>query len=176
MAGSLTGQTFVTSDVVDGQKFYTANYLALIAQMQALNDELLAECLTLAGAQTITGNKTFSGITIVPDQTASDNSTKAANTKYVDGQDAADHPTYSGGESHTDGSGLITKTGNTGSGAVDQSVTFGTAFPNGITGLSVLVRRDSGTAEAIAHTISASGFSIRINVAVQDCWWIAKGY
>ncbi len=57
---TITGQTFANSDVVAGQKFYASNYLALIAQMQALNDELVAECVALAGNQTIAGIKTFS--------------------------------------------------------------------------------------------------------------------
>lgn len=46
--------------------------------------------LSLANiAQSIAGTKTFSGTVNVPDQTASDNSAKAANTKYVDAAVAA---------------------------------------------------------------------------------------
>ena len=60
MATTITGQTFANTDVVAGQKLYAANYLALIAQMQALNDELVSECLSLGGTQTVSGVKTFS--------------------------------------------------------------------------------------------------------------------
>jgi phage-related tail fiber protein len=42
--------------------------------------------LTLSTAQTISGNKTFTGDVIVPTQTASDSSTKAASTAFVKAQ------------------------------------------------------------------------------------------
>ena len=42
--------------------------------------------LTLSTAQTVSGNKTFTGDVIVPTQAASDNSTKAATTAYVKAQ------------------------------------------------------------------------------------------
>jgi hypothetical protein len=42
--------------------------------------------LTLSTAQTISGNKTFTGDVIVPTQTSSDDSTKAATTAYVKAQ------------------------------------------------------------------------------------------
>jgi phage-related tail fiber protein len=42
--------------------------------------------LTLSTAQTVTGNKTFSGDVIVPTQASSDNSTKAATTAFVKAQ------------------------------------------------------------------------------------------
>jgi hypothetical protein len=57
---AITGQTFATADVVAHQKFYAANYLALIAQMQALNDELVSECVDNSDAQAVGGVKTFS--------------------------------------------------------------------------------------------------------------------
>ena len=42
--------------------------------------------LTLSTAQTVSGNKTFSGDVVVPTQATSDNSTKAASTAYVKAQ------------------------------------------------------------------------------------------
>jgi phage-related tail fiber protein len=42
--------------------------------------------LTLSTAQTVSGNKTFTGDVIVPTQTASDSSTKAASTAFVKAQ------------------------------------------------------------------------------------------
>jgi hypothetical protein len=42
--------------------------------------------LSLSGAQTVSGNKTFTGDVIVTTQTLSDNSTKAASTAFVKGQ------------------------------------------------------------------------------------------
>jgi hypothetical protein len=42
--------------------------------------------LTLSTAQTVSGNKTFTGDVIVPTQATSDNSTKAASTAYVKAQ------------------------------------------------------------------------------------------
>ena len=94
MASSITGQTFVKSDVVAGQKFYAANYIALIDQMQALNDELRIECVSLAGTQTITGAKTFSAIanllkgSVLSSSDAPTTDPMIANKKYVDDQNA----------------------------------------------------------------------------------------
>ena len=40
--------------------------------------------MKLAGTQTVTGGKTFSGVTIAPTQSQADNSTKVATTAYTD--------------------------------------------------------------------------------------------
>jgi len=95
MASSITGQTFANSDVVAGQKFYAANYIALIAQMQALNDELVSECVTLTGDHTLTGAVEFTGIVTLKDASVMKTSTaptadaQIANKKYVDDTVAA---------------------------------------------------------------------------------------
>jgi phage-related tail fiber protein len=66
--------------------------------------------LTLSTAQTVTGNKTFSGDIIVPTQASSDSSTKAASTAFVKAQNyitANQSITYSGDAS---GSGTTSVT------------------------------------------------------------------
>lgn len=89
MGTSLTGQTFATADVVAGQKLYAANYLALIAQSQALNDELIAECMTLAGTQTITDIKTFTAKPVFSAGAACGSSKLTAVADPSNAQDAA---------------------------------------------------------------------------------------
>jgi hypothetical protein len=69
--------------------------------------------LTLSTAQTISGNKTFTGDIIVPTQATSDNSTKAASTAYVRSQ------------GYLTGNQTITFTGDaTGSGATSVALTL----------------------------------------------------
>lgn len=81
---AITGVVISKTDVVSGQKFYTANYAKLIDDINGFIADVIAKAVDLASAQTIAGAKTFTGDTVVPDQSASNNSTKAANTKYVD--------------------------------------------------------------------------------------------
>lgn len=106
------------------------------------------------------------------------NDADIANKKYVVDQDAADHPTYSGGESHTDGSGLITKMGYQAIGATSGTITFGTAFPNGVVGLSTALKNSGST----LNTLVITDFTTAdIDWAIADSlmtgfWWIAKGY
>ncbi len=57
---AITGQTFTKAFVVAGQKFYAADFLVLIAEMQALNDEVVSEAIANAGNQAVGGVKTFS--------------------------------------------------------------------------------------------------------------------
>lgn len=92
---AITGQTLTNSFVVAGQKFYAADFLVLIAELQALNDELVSEAIANAGNQAVGGVKTFSAIpvfsaganmgsakvTAVLDPTADQD---AATKKYVD--------------------------------------------------------------------------------------------
>lgn len=100
-----------------------------------------------SGNTTIAGTLGVTGIATVGD--GSKNATVAAptadaelaNKKYVDDQDTADHPAYAGGESHTDGSGLIIKMGVvTCNSAAPVTVTFGTPFPNAIVAVTLAMR------------------------------------
>lgn len=85
-------------------------------------------------------------VAVLPDnsQTATNaaptSSTGIANKKYVDD----DHPTYSGGESHTDGSGTIMKAGIVAYSSSPQTITFAAAFPNAIVGAGCTSRVASG--------------------------------
>jgi len=104
------------------------------------------------------------------------------NKKYVDDQDTADHPAYTGGESHTDGSGMIIKQGTVNVSANSSATkTFAVAFPTectrviisptfdsieGALGGLVWVRSKAKTAITVFN-------SIDVTVAVD---WIAIGY
>ena len=69
--------------------------------------------LTLSSEQTVSGNKTFSGDIIVPTQTSTDSSTKAASTAFVKAQ------------SYLTGNESITYTGDaTGSGTTSVTLTL----------------------------------------------------
>ena len=66
MAGNtLTDRTFTNSFVVAGKKFYAADFLLLISELQAMCDELESEAVTEGGDQTLTGAKTFSGAVVI---------------------------------------------------------------------------------------------------------------
>ena len=106
-----------------------------------------------------------------------------ANKKYVDDQDAADHPTYTGGQSHTDGSGLIMKMGADVSVAAGSTatVTFAAAFTNGIVTAVACMSTNLTPAQDIEgiSVISKSTTKIVIengdNIA-HTFNWIAIGY
>ncbi len=101
---AITGQTFTKSFVVAGQKFYAADFLVLIAELQALNDEVVSEAIANAGAQAVGGVKTFSSapvfaaganmgsakVTAVLDPTANQD---AATKKYTDNKSVDGTPT-----------------------------------------------------------------------------------
>lgn len=62
---AIANVTLANSDVVAGQKFYAANYLALIAQIQTwITDEVVAKALDNDSAQAVAGVKTFSAIPV----------------------------------------------------------------------------------------------------------------
>lgn len=103
-----------------------------------------------------------------------------ANKKYVDDQITAKHAAYSGGESHTFGSGLIIKMGKV-NGTTGTAVTFGTAFPTAI--ISVQVTLEWGTSTQGSVTVdnnpapSTTGFTIIHNTnGTDDIYWFAIGY
>jgi len=99
---------------------------------------------------------------------------------YVD----ADHPAYSGGESHTDGSGLIIKAGlkeDVAAGVGGSAVEFGTAFPGGLISVVATLIYDVNTSGSCSlgddPLPSASGFTVLHNVGTaQDVYWMAIGY
>ncbi len=97
-----------------------------------------------------------------------------ANKKYVDDQ----HPTYSGGQSHTDGSGLITKMGEVVTGASTGTLTFETPFPNTIIGVSLTPK--ATVPSTAKYAIITSYSNPEVNWAVNDSntniLWIATGW
>ncbi|GAH82850.1 unnamed protein product, partial [marine sediment metagenome] len=100
--------------------------------------------------------------------------------KYVDDQDAADHPAYSGGESHTDGSGLIIKMGRAQSTTdAEQTFTFATPFPAGCVSVVITAEYgDLGYLFSLSKQPTAASFKIDRHGEVDNCWfdWIAIGY
>lgn len=112
---------------------------------------------------------------------ASHTATQQSIKKYVDDENTADHPAYSGGESHTDGSGLIIKMGEVTSGGTSIVVSFGSAFPTGI--VSVVVTPEDSTVEGgettnvVILAKSASSFTIGQATGYYPRFsWIAIGW
>jgi hypothetical protein len=82
LAGKLDTSSYTASDVFN-------KVLSLDGSGSGLEADLLdgfhaSSFVQTTGTQSIAGVKTFSDAPVVPDQSASDNSTKVANTKYVD--------------------------------------------------------------------------------------------
>lgn len=82
LAGKLDTSSYTASDVFN-------KVLSLDGSGSGLEADLLdgfhaSSFVQTTGTQSIAGVKTFSDAPVVPDQNASDNSTKVANTKYVD--------------------------------------------------------------------------------------------
>ena len=101
-----------------------------------------------------------------------------ANKKYVDDQDTADHPAYTGGESHTDGSGLIIKMGYVAFSTNTATVTFGSAFPTGIVSIVVTPRKATSHFDTpVISAQSVTGFTAtQTNSQYTGVNWIAIGY
>lgn len=101
-----------------------------------------------------------------------------ANKKYVDDQDSTDHPAYSGGESHTDGSGMITKMGYVAIGATSGTITFGSAFPTDVVGLSTTIKNATATLNSVTITdFTTADIDWTVNDAgMTGFYWIAIGY
>ncbi len=105
-----------------------------------------------------------------------------ANKKYVDDQNTAGHPTYSGGESHTDGSGLIIKMGTKSVSAnASATVTFGDAFSNALISVVTSIEwssasgSKSGTMYVTAKSTSAITLFNSEDTTV-TAHWIAIGH
>lgn len=93
---------------------------------------------------------------------------------YVD----ADHPTYSGGESHTDGSGLIIKMGHVDDAGATTTVTFGTAFPAAIVTATISpVHTSHVDTRPIITAYTTSAITIKDSGSFPSGFnWIAIGY
>jgi hypothetical protein len=100
-----------------------------------------------------------------------------ANKKYVDDQNTADHPAYTGGESHTDGSGMIIKQGNTVRTGNTTSVSFAANF-NTLTRVVISPVDTAGTINyaPVVNNKAVSGFDVICNSPVDSYDWIAIGY
>jgi len=103
-----------------------------------------------------------------------------ANKKYVDDQDTADHPAYSGGESHTDGSGLIIKMGKKSVGANSSAtVTFASAFPTACS-YAFVSRSDStdsvGECAQVTITDKTAISVYNASNSTSNVSWFAIGY
>lgn len=136
--------------------------------------------VVVAGTLSVTGVATLGDTSALATSGAPAADAQIANKKYVDDQDTADHPAYTGGESHTDGSGLITKMGvKTINTSGDTTVTFGTAFPNGIVTAVVCFGTSlgAGADSPAAKTLQAASFVIdNPSSLVTVANWIAIGY
>jgi len=108
-----------------------------------------------------------------------------ANMKYVDDQDAADHPAYSGGESHTDGSGLTFKMG-TWSGTLANGAThdieFDSEFDHACIA-AIAVENNSTQAGGVASGYGVTFDKTKLTLYNKDdngskynASWIAIGY
>jgi len=107
---------------------------------------------------------------------AADGDRTIADKKYVEDLDTADHPSYSGGESHTDGSGLITKMGavNKSNG---QGIAFATPFPGGIVSVQVSLETTDTTSSCNFKDPTANGFTVVHNDGgTGPIHWTAVGY
>ena len=159
----------------------------LFASLSSVANNTYFTAVDAAGTGTVDLIKaSASDVATVPDDTANATSgaptadASLANKKYVDDQDTADHPAYTGGESHTDGSGMITKCGtHTLSGNSGETVSFAVAFPNECVNVQV-TQNDTTTVNAncLAYEYLTTGFTIRIPVGGngRKLAWRAIGY
>lgn len=139
--------------------------------------------VVVAGTLDVTGIATLGDGSKMATSATPTADTELANKKYVDDQDTADHPAYTGGESHTDGSGLIFKHGssNVGAGATD-TVTYETAFPTGFVSASVSMGNVGAAAASVVSCEPTSGsetISLQIyngNGSTRKLYWQAWGY
>jgi len=184
---AITGQTLTKSFIVAGQKLYAADLIGLVDELQALNDELVSECIANAGAQAIDGVKTFSSapvfsagavcgsnkLTAVKDPTANQD---AATKKYVDDKATFTPTTYAGEESITFPNGLIFKHGYIARTAVHTTVTFGTAFTTVISGNAVVANQGTDNNAAEIDTLNTTTMIIQLSADVTGYYWQAWGY
>lgn len=161
-----------TSDItINTNKFTVAG---------ATGNTLVAGTLDVQGNIDPTTYETTNGGFLDEDNMASDAADKVASQQSIKAYVDADHPAYSGGESHADGSGLIIKTGvatvNT---SGDTTITYGTAFPTAT--ISVVVSFGEATGAGhdspTAKTLQAASFVVdNPSNTLTTVNWIAIGH
>jgi hypothetical protein len=149
----------------------------------------IAGTASVGGTLDVTGNfdptafETTNGGFIDEDSMATDSAVKVPSQQSVKAYVDADHPAYSGGESHADGSGFIVKGGYVaGTGA--QTVTFGAAFPTACISFVMTdfdtVNLGSGTENSHVKTTLGAGAKTAVDVWVNTdatgFTWMAIGY
>jgi hypothetical protein len=159
LAGKLDSTSYTASDVLTKIKTVDGAGSGLDADLLDGLDS--SDFVRMATDQTVAGVKTFSSSPIVPDLLASDNSTKATNSKYVDSAisalDTAIKAYYTAGTgiSLTSGTIASTVTQYTDELAQDASASLFTGGTH--TGISYSYVDNSNV---INSTVSLSGFSI----------------
>lgn len=159
LAGKLDSTSYTASDVLTKIKTVDGSGSGLDADL--LDGVHASDFVRMTTDQTVAGIKTFSSSPIVPDLSASDNSTKAANSKYVDSAISAldtsikAYYTAGTGISLTSGAIASTITQYTDELAQDASASLFTGGTH--TGISYSYVDNSNV---INSTVSLSGFSI----------------
>ena len=134
----------------------------------------------VAGTLGVTGVATLGDTSALATSGAPAADAQIANKKYVDDQDTAiTDPTYSGGESHSFIGGLIIKMGSdTHVNNTEKTVTFGTAFPNGVISGGV-----TGSSLSVSEPLQITALTtahIKVNrtggAGSQTFYWWAIGY
>jgi hypothetical protein len=159
LAGKLDSASYTASDVLTKIKTVDGSGSGLDADL--LDGLNASDFVRMTTDQTVAGVKTFSSSPIVPDLLASDNSTKATNSKYVDSAISAldtsikAYYTAGTGISLTSGTIASTVTQYTDELAQDASASLFTGGSH--TGISYSYVDNSNV---INSTVSLSGFSI----------------
>jgi len=159
LAGKLDSTSYTASDVLT--KIKTVDGFGSGLDADLLDGLESSDFVRMTTDQTVAGVKTFSSSPIVPDLLASDNSTKATNSKYVDSaisaHDTAIKAYYTAGTgiSLTSGTIASTVTQYTDELAQDASASLFTGGTH--TGISYSYVDNSNV---INSTVSLSGFSI----------------
>ena len=159
LAGKLDSTSYTASDVLTKIKTVDGSGSGLDADLLDGLDS--SDFVRMTTDQTVAGVKTFSSSPIIPDLSASDNSTKATNSKYVDSAISAldtsikAYYTAGTGISLTSGTIASTITQYTDELAQDASASLFTGGSH--TGISYSYVDNSNV---INSTVSLSGFSI----------------
>jgi len=178
------------SGVTTGKIAASAVTTAKIANSTATTDGVTFPKMRYLSDMTVIGNvsggeTTPSEVTILDeDNMASDSDTSLATQQsikaYVDNLGVHSPTSYAGGESTTLPNGMIFKAGQVSvSNGSAETITFGSAFPNGIVSVVATAVEDSNSDRQPPKigTQSASAITIRNTGGVTlDYNWIAIGY